>query len=185
MERADATRNRVLVLEAARRLFTSQDPRSVTMEDIAREAGVGRATLYRRYPDVPTIAAALLGEHESALQAELIGGPPPLGPGAPPAQRLAAFYTAMIALLEEHLPLVLGAETGEARFRAGAYGFWRAHVKAILTEAGVKDALAATDVLLAPLAPDVYRYQRQVLGYSQARVTRAVIWLAQACLPDD
>src|SRR5215218_247382 len=102
------------------------------MDDIARTAGVGRATLYRRYPDVGSVAEALLDEHERALQEQLLRGDPPLGPGAPPADRLAAFYRAMVALLDEHLPLVLGADAGAARFEVGSYGFWRAHVRALL-----------------------------------------------------
>jgi AcrR family transcriptional regulator len=73
------------------------------MDAIAREAGVGRGTLYRRYPDIPSIATALLDEHERSLQEKLLGGEPPLGPGAPPARRLAAFYAAMTDLLEQHI----------------------------------------------------------------------------------
>src|SRR5262245_2686378 len=102
-ERADAARNRQRVLAAAERLFATRDPSGVTMEDIARDAGVGRATLYRRYPTPAAIAAALLDEHERALQAQLLRGAPPLGPVGAPAERLAAFYTAMIGLLDRHL----------------------------------------------------------------------------------
>jgi AcrR family transcriptional regulator len=83
-ERADAARNRAKVLEAAERLFADGDPHNVTMADIARVAGVGRATLYRRHPDPGSTAVALLDEHERRLQEQLLGGPPPLGPGAPP-----------------------------------------------------------------------------------------------------
>nr|WP_255559554.1 TetR/AcrR family transcriptional regulator [Mumia sp. zg.B17] len=54
------------------------------MNDIARAAGVGRGTLYRRYPDRASIATALLDEHERRLQEALLSGPPPLGPGARP-----------------------------------------------------------------------------------------------------
>jgi AcrR family transcriptional regulator len=177
-ERADAARNRQRVLAAAEQLFSTHDPRSVTMEDIARAAGVGRATLYRRYPDIASIATALLDGHERALQEKLISGKPPLGPGAPPADRLAAFYAAMVALLEQHLPLVLGAEVGDARYQAGAYGFWRAHVRALLNEAGVRPAEPLIDPLLAPLAPEVYRHQRQDRGQSPAQITKALRWLA-------
>jgi NAD(P)-dependent dehydrogenase (short-subunit alcohol dehydrogenase family) len=63
-ERADAARNRAKVLEAAERLFAEGDPHTVTMADIARAAGVGRATLNRRYPDPGSVAVALLDEHE-------------------------------------------------------------------------------------------------------------------------
>jgi AcrR family transcriptional regulator len=185
-ERADAARNRRRILEAAGELFAARGAEHVTMEDIARAAGVGKGTLYRRYPDRASIALALLDEHERALQEQLLRGPPPLGPGAPPAERLAAFYAAMVRLLERHVHLALGAETGSRRFATGAYGFWRAHVRALLTqdrhhaeEAGRLDALV--DVLLAPLAPELYRHQRQ-RGRSVDDLTAALTELAEAIL---
>src|SRR5215207_9999411 len=95
-ERADAARNRARVLDAAGRVLAERDSRLVTMEEIAAAAGVGKATVYRRYPDVASIAIALLDEHERELQDRLLRGRPPLGPGAPPAERLTAFYGAMV-----------------------------------------------------------------------------------------
>lgn len=47
--RSDAQGNRDRVLEAARELFAESGP-GVTMRQIARRAGVGPATLYRRFP---------------------------------------------------------------------------------------------------------------------------------------
>ena len=180
-ERADAARNRARVLAAAAELFAARDPRTVTMDDIAKAAGVGRATVYRRYPDTWSIAVALLDEHERALQERLLRGDPPLGPGAPPASRLAAFYAAMIELLDAHADLVLGTETGGARFATGAYGFWSAHVRSLLVDAGTADPDAMVDVLLAPLAAEVYVHQRGrgltsaqiVAGVEQARTRPA------------
>jgi AcrR family transcriptional regulator len=177
-ERADAARNRARVLAAANKLFTAGDARSVTMEDIARAAGVGRATLYRRYPDTAAVAQALLDEHERSLQQRLLSGPPPLGPGAPPAERLAAFYRAMVELLEQHLPLVLGAEVGPARFATGAYGFWRTHVRVLLVHAAAPEVDALVDVLLAPLAPDVYQYQREERNVTPEQIADALQALA-------
>ncbi|MFJ8210323.1 TetR/AcrR family transcriptional regulator [Streptomyces sp. NPDC096033] len=176
-ERADAARNRAKVLSAAAELFAAGDPRAVTMDDIARKAGIGRGTLYRRYPDVTSIAAALLDEHERRLQEELLRGAPPLGPGAPPHERLTAFYAAMVDLLESHGHLVLGAETGERRFTIGAYGFWRAHVLALLRQAGTPDPEALADSLLAPLAPEVFLQQR-AQGVTPDRIKAALARLA-------
>lgn len=180
-ERADAARNREKVLTAAAKLFATKDPRTVTMEDIARAAGVGRGTLYRRYPGVGAIATALLDEHERSLQAALMQGPPPLGPGAKPAERLEAFYNAMADLLEQHVHLVLGAETGAARFATGAYGFWRAHVLALLREARIPKPDALADILLAPLAPEVFAYQREQ-GIGVAQIKKALVRLAKGVL---
>lgn len=48
--RADARRNRAQIIDAARTLFIRVGP-DVPMEEIARAAGVGAGTLYRRFPD--------------------------------------------------------------------------------------------------------------------------------------
>jgi len=187
-ERADAARNRQRILAAAEELFARRGARNVTMEEIARAAGVGKGTLYRRYPDRASIAVALLDQHERAVQEQLIGGPPPLGPGAPPSERLAAFYAAMVDLLERHVHLALGAETGERRFTTGAYGFWRAHVRALLlaasapadpADSGRLDAMV--DALLAPLAPELYQHQRQ-RGRSPTEIAEALAELAARVL---
>lgn len=180
--RADAARNQARVLAAAERLFATTDAAQVTMEDIARAAGVGRATLYRRYRTPASVALALLDEHERRLQEAILRGEPPLGPGAAPADRLGAFYAAMIDLLEQHLHLALGAETGAARFRTGAYGFWRLHVRTLLVEAQMSTVDAMVEVVLAPLAPELYQFQRHELGLPQQRIKDALAGLARRAL---
>jgi len=185
VERADAARNRQRVLDAAAELFAELGARNVTMGDIAAAAGVGRGTLYRRYPDIASIATALLDEHERALQEQLISGPPPLGPGATPADRLAAFYVAMVELLEQHVHLILGVETGQERFAVGAYGFWRVHVRSLLIEAGTGDVDALVDILLAPLNPDVYQHQRHTRNLRPDEIGAALAHLAHALLTKD
>ena len=177
-ERADAARNRQRVLDAAGRLFLERDPRSVTMDDVARAAGVGRDTLYRRYPSIGALGEALLDEHERRLQAQIISGPPPLGPGAEPAARLLAFYRAMHTLLRTHAPLLLASEVGQARFQTGAYGVWRAHVRHLAREAGVPAAEALAEALLAPLAPEVFLEQTR-LGLDDAAIDAAYVALSR------
>ncbi|MFI2434279.1 TetR/AcrR family transcriptional regulator [Streptomyces sp. NPDC018693] len=48
--RADALRNRERIVTAARELFVEHGP-DVPLDDIARRAGVGNATVYRNFPD--------------------------------------------------------------------------------------------------------------------------------------
>ncbi|MFC0431811.1 TetR/AcrR family transcriptional regulator [Kutzneria buriramensis] len=178
IERADAARNRAKVLAAAARLFAEAGTDTVTMDEIAKAAGIGRATLYRRYPDTRSIALALLDEHERELQAKIISGAPPLGPGATPGERLAAFLAALADLLERHLHLALGAETGHARYTTGAYALWRSHVRLLLAEAGAEDPDTLCDMVLAPLAPEVYWFQRHTRGHSAEQITAALRLMA-------
>ncbi|MGW0944027.1 TetR/AcrR family transcriptional regulator [Streptomyces sp. NPDC002623] len=48
--RADALRNRERIVAAAREMFTEFGP-GVPLDEIARRAGVGNATVYRNFPD--------------------------------------------------------------------------------------------------------------------------------------
>jgi len=181
-ERADAVRNRERVLAAAADLLARPLTAGLTMDAVAKAAGVGRATLYRRYPDLASIALALLDEHERDLQERILRGDPPLGPGAPPTDRLAAFYAAMVDVLEQHAHLALAAEIGRSRFTPGAYEFWSTHVLVLLEESGTPDPAALVDVLLAPLAPEVYLHQRQDLGHTPQQITAALSHLANTVL---
>ncbi|WP_033295941.1 TetR/AcrR family transcriptional regulator [Amycolatopsis jejuensis] len=56
--RADAQRNRDQIIAAARAIFTEHGP-EVPMEEIARAAGVGVGTLYRRFPDREALIRAV------------------------------------------------------------------------------------------------------------------------------
>ncbi|MGN9788867.1 TetR/AcrR family transcriptional regulator [Nonomuraea sp. ZG12] len=59
--RADARRNRDQILAAARAMFAAQGS-DVPMEEIARTAGVGVGTLYRRFPDRESLIRAVAKE---------------------------------------------------------------------------------------------------------------------------
>lgn len=56
--RADARRNRDQIIAAARSIFTECGP-EVPMEEIAKLAGVGVGTLYRRFPDRDSLIRAV------------------------------------------------------------------------------------------------------------------------------
>ncbi len=58
--RADARRNLGLVLEAASEAFAELGP-DVTVDEIARRAGVGHGTVFRRFPTKDALMAAVLG----------------------------------------------------------------------------------------------------------------------------
>ncbi|MEV6008220.1 helix-turn-helix domain-containing protein [Streptomyces sp. NPDC051976] len=153
-ERADAARNRAAVLEAAAGLFAEHGVEAVSMDQVAAAAGVGKGTLFRRFGDKSGLAVALLDARERLLQEGVLHGPPPLGPGAPADERLAAFVDAYVDYLLEHLDLVRMSETATpgARYRIGAYRFWHQHMVILL--AGTPDPQHAAHALLAALSAE-------------------------------
>jgi AcrR family transcriptional regulator len=176
-ERADAARNRERVLHAARELFDERGVERVTMEDVARRAGVAKGTVFHRFGDRTGLALALLDEHERAIQDHVLRGEPPLGPGAPALARLLALLDALVDLLERHGDLLYAAETGkrEARYGTGAYEAWHRHVAVLLGELGVDgDPDVLAHVVLAPLGAELYRHLRRARGLSAEQLREAL-----------
>lgn len=176
-ERCDAARNRARVLAAARDLFEARGVDGVSMDDVAREAGVGKGTLYRRFGDRAGLAMAVLSERERSFQEDILRGEPPLGPGAPPAERLAAFLVALTDVLEANLDLLLVAEgvASGGRYRTRVYDSHRMHVAVLLRQAhDGADPGVMPDLLLAPLAADLYRHMRRDRGIPKAAIDDAL-----------
>jgi AcrR family transcriptional regulator len=159
-ERADAARNRAKVLHAAERLFAEKGMAAVTMDDVAAQARVGKGTLYRRLGDKSGLAAALLDEREAELQQRLLTGPPPLGPGAPPRQRLVAFVDSYLEYLTRHLDLVKMSQMASpgARLRTGSHQLWQHHCRILLAEANAADPDIRADALMAALTAEQVEY---------------------------
>ncbi|GLZ37526.1 TetR/AcrR family transcriptional regulator [Actinokineospora sp. NBRC 105648] len=182
-ERADAARNRRRILTAARRLFGQRGVDTVTMDQIASAAGVGKGTLFRRFGDKSGLAAALLDEGERELREQVARGPAPLGPGAAPAERVRAFFDAYLTFLANHLDLVHLAETARpgARYRITAYRYWHRHVAGLLADARLPaDGDALAHVLLAAVAADLQRALREEVPAERMR--RSVLLVIDAAV---
>jgi AcrR family transcriptional regulator len=77
--RADAERNRQRLLAAAKDLFATRGL-DVTLDDVARHAGVGTGTAYRRFPNKDALIDALMVDRIAELGAiaeECLGEPDP------------------------------------------------------------------------------------------------------------
>jgi AcrR family transcriptional regulator len=59
--RADAARNRKAIVDAARAVFAEQGLH-VALDEVARRAGVGNATLYRRFPTRADLVTAVFAD---------------------------------------------------------------------------------------------------------------------------
>ncbi|MFF0264448.1 TetR/AcrR family transcriptional regulator [Kribbella sp. NPDC004536] len=186
-ERADARRNRLRVLEAADRLFTEHGVKNVSLDAIAAEAGVGKGTVFRRFGDRAGLAVALLDEREQELQAKILSGPPPLGPGAPPVVRVLAFLEAYLELLDRHVALFMDSENASdgARYRIGSYHLWHRHLAHLIESARQDlDADYTAHVLLAPLAADLHNALR-TQGFELDRMKAGLAAVAKNLLSPD
>lgn len=161
-ERADAARNREALLRAASELVDRCSVDGVTMDAVAVRAGVGKGTVFRRFESREGLMAALLDHSETAWQARVLSGPPPLGPGAPPRERLTAFGHSRIETTLHHAALIRAA--GRAGTRAfAAVSFTAMHVRYLLGELGVGGDLGyLATALLAPLEIPILEQQVQL-----------------------
>jgi AcrR family transcriptional regulator len=138
--RADAARNRARLLDAAARLVAEHGAAGVTMEAVAAAAKVGKGTVFRRFGDRTGLLNALLDHSEKKFQAAFLNGEPPMGPGAPPVERLRAFGCAALRRAADDLELQLAAEPcPERRYLVPARRVRHAHVVMLLRQA-VPDA---------------------------------------------
>jgi len=160
-QRVDAARNREAILEAATRLLRDRGADAITMDCLANEAGVGKGTLFRRFGDRAGLFHALLDDSERRLQEGFIRGPAPLGPGAPPAERLIAFGHELLELTADRGDLFLASLPAEhgLRYRSPVYAAYRVHVRALLEQASVEHSDYLADQLLAALDPELIMHQ--------------------------
>jgi polyketide synthase 12 len=140
-ERADAARNRRLLLATAREMLAEQGAGKLTMDGLAERAGLGKGTVYRRFGTRSGIFQALLDDDERDFQELVLFGPPPLGPGAVPLDRLVAYGRARIDFLIGHREIARAALDGRERVPAGSQTpLSRAHIRFLLGEIGLGGA---------------------------------------------
>jgi AcrR family transcriptional regulator len=134
-ERADAARNRRLLLAAAREIITGQGADKLTMDGLAKRAGLGKGTVFRRFGTRAGIFQALLDDDERHFQKQVLSGPPPLGPGAAPLDRLIAYGRARIGFLIGHRQIARAALDGRESVPAGSQTpMSRTHIRFLLEE---------------------------------------------------
>ena len=118
-ERADAARNRLHLLATARQMLAEQGPDRLTMDGLAERAGLGKGTVFRRFGTRAGIFQALLDDDERAFQQQVLSGPPPLGPGATPLERLVAYGRARAGFLVRRREIARAALDGSQPVPAG------------------------------------------------------------------
>jgi AcrR family transcriptional regulator len=93
--RADAQRNYARLLSAASAAFTEHGADDVSLEEIARRAGVGIGTLYRHFPTRQALLEAVYRDQVEILRARA----DELLESGTPADALAAWLRALMAFM--------------------------------------------------------------------------------------
>ncbi|MFJ7768523.1 TetR/AcrR family transcriptional regulator [Streptomyces sp. NPDC097107] len=160
--RKDAARNRAAVLAAADTLFDRcERPDDVTMADVAAAAGVGKGTLFRAFGDRTGLIKALYEARLEPIEEAVTTGPPLLGPGAPPPQRVPAVLDALLCfkLDNRRLALALEGAGGDSPYGAAHYGRWHTLLRTMLEQIpGLADGDFAAHALLAAVRADLVEH---------------------------
>jgi AcrR family transcriptional regulator len=171
-ERMDAARNRRLLLDAAAEIVATCGPDKLTTDAVARRAGVGKGTVYRRFGNRAGLLHALADEAGRSFQTAFMAGPPPLGPGAPPLDRLIAFGEASIGRMRLDGQILRAAEQrGGPDLEHPTQRLTRLHLSMLLREAGVQDPELAAYQLAAFLNAGLLLHLQENRGMTNARLT--------------
>jgi hypothetical protein len=112
------------------------------------------------------------------LQDAFLTGPPPLGPGAQPAERIEAFVAELIRGQDANLALALAAAADNGQPPTLAYGALAVHLQGLLRELDpALDAEVLADLVLGAIAPPVQHHLRVRRGASAQRLQAAALAL--------
>ncbi|HVL82599.1 MAG TPA: TetR/AcrR family transcriptional regulator [Actinomycetota bacterium] len=138
------------ILDAAARLALERGPLSITMSEIADTAGIGRATLYKYFSDIPTI---LNSWHEREIRRHLQHLRETIAKSQP-TERLTAVLNAWAHITREiqrHTGTDLAAVLHQPGHSATARAELRGLIQDVLREA-ILDGTVRDDVPVGELA---------------------------------
>lgn len=163
--RADAVKNRQLLLDTAAHLFKTHGVDAVTMSGVAEAAGVGKGTLYRHFSGKTDLCSALLDQDQRDLQNRTLQHL--ADRSLPPLAHLRWFCEQVADFVVRNLPLlyIVGDASAPSTLDLPAHRWWRQTIRALLARlvpAADLDYLA--DTLFVMLDPHTVRYQVTVRG---------------------
>ena len=189
-ERRDAMEHRQKILQVAQNLFAQHGVHAVSMHQIAKAAGIGQGTLYRRYTHKGDLCMDLLHERHERLLAD-ITALCAAHSNAPALERLDGVLSLSIAFLEEQGALLGPVAFTEMRetmchdeapdLHRLSFYIWLHNVFAqLLTEAVERKELSAldtsftADAILVTLNPMFYHMQRHERGLSPEHILQGL-----------
>ncbi len=177
--RADAVQNRADILQVAQRLFQQHGVEQVSMSQIAREAQVGKGTLYRHFRSKPELCHALLDNEQRAFQDRVFCQL--RDSSEAPVDKLRWFLRQAYDYTGEHIDLLF--ETTQGRVAQGrleldhpAHHWQWMTIRGLLMQIEMNgDVEYMADVFYAQLDSRFYYFQRYVRGYEHERLVDGVL----------
>ena len=168
--RADAVKNRDLLLHTASKLFARLGVDAVSMTQIAQEAGVGKGTLYRHFNNKSDLCHALLDEDMRALQEQTLER---LNSGESPVETLRWFLTEIVYFVDRNIELLFSATevNNMSSLEFPAHLWWWQTIRGLLNRIGLdQDNAYFSDVLYVMVDVNTLHFQRQHHGYDLDRI---------------
>jgi len=180
-ERSDAAEHRRLILQTARCLFEEYGVQEVSMHQIAKTAGIGQGTLYRRYAHKGDLCSDLIEdagiEVVNATESYVSSTASTLSP----AERLGGALDLLVDFLDDKVQLLIplhnvhmSMEDKTAFFRSPIYINLRRILTQLLQEipscSGEVDPQITAHVILCSLNPAGYLHMRDCLGFSKEEI---------------
>lgn len=182
--RADAARNRELLLETANTLFEANGVADTTMSAIARQAGVGKGTLYRHFNDKADLCHALLDEGMREFQSRTLTY---LREHPEPVEGLRWFLgeTATYVVHHNELLLEVANQSGIEMLQHPAHLWWRQTIVGLLMRSAPPDETTTyiADMLYVMLDVRTIRFQRQTHDYSLEYIIESLHTTLERLLP--
>ncbi len=149
--RTDALRNRERILEAAKRAFTRQGA-DASLDDIAKQAGVGAGTLYRHFPTRDALIEAVYRSEVEKLAAAAHG----FTAAMPPVEALRAWLLLFVDYIAaKHIiaPALNSVAGGPSKLYEGSRSVVQGAIDELVKRAkksgGVRRDVDASDLLRA------------------------------------
>jgi AcrR family transcriptional regulator len=167
--RADALKNRALLLETAARLFAEQGVEAVTMSAIAEAAGVGKGTLYRHFQNKTELCHALLDHKDRELQERTLQR---LREVCNPVGNLRWFLTEIAHYVKENEELLGAGDTSGIPSLEHPANWWvRQTIRGLLGQAKLSGDLDyLTDLLYVMVDVRTIRYLYHTRRNSMERI---------------
>lgn len=153
-------------MKAARRLLKKQGLGDICMDALAEEAGVGKGTLYRRFPDRAALVHALLDEDTRVLQDKALAGFD-LPENTASIEQALVLFAAIFDFVAEHASLLCEAEFRGNKLDHPAYAWQRTLLAGHLRDAIKRGESRAIDpwitaeIMLSSATPDLVRWMMQ------------------------